>query len=374
VHFLLLPACQGLGTLRISAIFRNKGYAQRLKKILAAGELPCIDMESSSNSTKLDIDSIAKSMDRLNIGLMATEGGKKSMIRRVIVVSILAAGLLIAGLSQASNAIIETQHLIVSDATGKLSNDQLKSLADQAQAMLERILAFWSADSGIDRFGKIRVVFDVPRRDVYSSVFYWEKKDGERIRIVRVFSSEGSPQMMAHKLTSAVFPQKDKLIRNMMGILTEAQVGNPLTFPMCGFGSDEWVLALLETKSYIPINELGPDHESWGMKDAGGGKLSILDKAKQHKAYAETGSFGNYLFNIYGINKVKQLQRLSQEKHRPWQEVFGISLQELEANWLKHLRTNGKTREDNVSIVLKLFERNPGIACSEAQKLVPRKQ
>ena len=30
----------------------------------------------------------------------------------------------------------------------------------------------------------------------------------------------------------------------------------------------------------------------WGMKDAGGGKLSILDKAKQHKAYAETGSFG----------------------------------------------------------------------------------
>lgn len=47
------------------------GYAQRLKKILAAGELPYIDIESSCNSTKLDIDSIAKSMDRLNIGLMA---------------------------------------------------------------------------------------------------------------------------------------------------------------------------------------------------------------------------------------------------------------------------------------------------------------
>jgi hypothetical protein len=49
-------------------------------------------------------------------------------------------------------------------------------------------------------------------------------------------------------------------------------------------------------------------------------------------------------------------------------------LQELEANWLKHLRTNGKTREENVSIVLKLFERNPGTACAAAQKLVPRKQ
>jgi predicted TIM-barrel fold metal-dependent hydrolase len=47
------------------------GYAQRLKKILAAGELPYVDIESSCNSTKLDIDSVAKSMDRLNIGLMA---------------------------------------------------------------------------------------------------------------------------------------------------------------------------------------------------------------------------------------------------------------------------------------------------------------
>jgi hypothetical protein len=110
------------------------------------------------------------------------------------------------------------------------------------------------------------------------------------------------------------------------------------------------------------------------MKDSGGGKLSILDKAKQHKAYAETGSFGNYLFETYGINKIKQLQRLSQQKDRPWRDVFGSSLQELEANWLKHLRTNGKTREENVSIVLKLFERNPGTACAAAQKLVPRKQ
>jgi len=298
------------------------------------------------------------------------------MIRRVIGVSILVTGLFIAGISkaQASNAVIETRHLIVSDATGKLSNDQLKSLADQAQAMLERILAFWSADSGIDRFGKIRVVFDAPRRDVYSSVFYWEKENGERVRIVRVFSSEGSPQMMAHKLTSAVFPQNDKLIRNMMGILTEAQVGNPSTFPMCGFSSDDWVLALFKTKSYIPLNKLGPDHESWGMKDAGGGKLSILDKAKQHKAYAETGSFGNYLFQTYGIDKIKQFHRLSYEKERPSQDVFGINMQELEANWLQALRANEKTREKNVSIVLKLMERNPGTACAEAQQLVTSKR
>ncbi|MBI9084895.1 MAG: hypothetical protein JEZ11_14980 [Desulfobacterales bacterium] len=47
------------------------GYAKRLKKILAAGGLPYIDIESSCNSRKLDMASVAESMDRLNIGLMA---------------------------------------------------------------------------------------------------------------------------------------------------------------------------------------------------------------------------------------------------------------------------------------------------------------
>jgi hypothetical protein len=54
--------------------------------------------------------------------------------------------------------------------------------------------------------------------------------------------------------------------------------------------------------------------------------------------------------------------------------VFGISLQELEANWLKALRADGKTREENVSIGLKLFERNPGTACAEAQQIVTSKK
>ncbi|MBP1740274.1 MAG: hypothetical protein H6Q48_2567 [Deltaproteobacteria bacterium] len=294
---------------------------------------------------------------------------------RIAIVSLMfVAGLLAPALSPASEKELETSHLIVSDATGNLSSEQLRQLADSAQETLNKILAFWSADPGIAQFGKIRVVFDVPRREVYSSVFYWDRKGDRRIRVVRVFGTDGAPQMMAHKLTSAVFPQKDKLIRNLMGILTEAQVGNPLTFPMCGFSSDEWVLALLETKSYIPLNDLGPDHESWGMKDGGDGKLSILDKAKQHKAYAETGAFGNYLFNTYGIAQIKRLQRLSQEKDRPWQEAFGIRLPELEANWLKTLKVNGNTRRENVSIVLKLFETNPGTACAEAQELVTSKR
>ncbi len=73
----------------------------------------------------------------------------KEMIRRMISISILVVGLLMAGLSQASTGIVETQDLFISDDAGKLSNDRLKSLAEQAQAMLDRILAFWSADSRI---------------------------------------------------------------------------------------------------------------------------------------------------------------------------------------------------------------------------------
>lgn len=71
----------------------------------------------------------------------------------------------------------------------------------------------------------------------------------------------------------------------------------------------------------------------------------------------------------YGINKIKRLQRLSLEKNSPWQDMFGLNLQELEANWLEHLMTNGEAREENVSILVKLLKGNPETACSEAEKL-----
>jgi predicted TIM-barrel fold metal-dependent hydrolase len=74
--FFALPiiAClPGLGNAQNIVDFSKLkgGYAQRLKKILATGGLPYVDIESSCNSTKLNIDSVAKSMDRLDIGLMA---------------------------------------------------------------------------------------------------------------------------------------------------------------------------------------------------------------------------------------------------------------------------------------------------------------
>src|SRR5450830_102022 len=49
----------------------KRGYTQRLKTLLAAGELPYIDIESSCNANQADIASIVKIMDGLHIGLLA---------------------------------------------------------------------------------------------------------------------------------------------------------------------------------------------------------------------------------------------------------------------------------------------------------------
>jgi len=288
--------------------------------------------------------------------------------------TMLTVGLSAPAWSQTSNATIETLHLVVSLPAGGTSGQDLARLAGQAQDTLQKVLAFWSADAGTGRFGKIRVSFEPPRREIYSSVFYWDEAGGKRTRAVRVFGTEGAPQMMAHKLTSAVFPQKDKLIRNMMGILAEANVGNPMTFPMCGCGSDAWALALMNMKSFIPLNELGPDHESWGMRDNGAGRLSVHDKARQHKAYAEAGSFGSYLFRTYGVNRIKLFQRLSQSKSRPWQDAFGADLPRLEANWLEALRASGAASGDNVAAAQQLIGRDPATACAEAQKIAAGKR
>lgn len=262
---------------------------------------------------------------------------------------------------------VETKDLIVDDATGTLSADRLKTMADQVQSTLERVVAFWTADPQAGRFGKIRVVLEMPGMGGYSSVFYWEGRDRERRRIVRVFGFERTPQMLAHKLASAVFPQKDKLIRNMMGVLTEARVGNPLTFPMCGLDVDDWVSASVNAKSYLPVVGLGSDHESWGMTFAGRGRVSIFDRKKQHAAYAEAGSFGAYLYRSYGIDRIKRLQRLSQSEERPFRAAFGASMQELEAGWLAALKESEESRRAGVATAARLLADDPVTACREAR-------
>lgn len=61
------------------------GYARRLKDILAKGGLPYIDIESSCNPGRVDIRSLARSLDELQIGLMALSSdlGSNQFAKRV---------------------------------------------------------------------------------------------------------------------------------------------------------------------------------------------------------------------------------------------------------------------------------------------------
>jgi len=128
------------------------------------------------------------------------------------------------------------------------------------------------------------------------------------------------------------------------------------------------VLALIDAKALGPACRPGPDHEAWGMKLAAGGQVTVFDRARQHAAYAETESFGDYLFRTYGIEGMKRLQALSQGRERPFREAFGTDLGDLEANWLAALAAMGGEREGPAARASALWKADPAGACAEAQR------
>jgi hypothetical protein len=262
---------------------------------------------------------------------------------------------------------MEADVFVVRDLTGTLSVDRQAALTKDAREKLDRVLRFYDAGPKVENLGKIRLEFDEPRGGTYSTVFLMVKEGNRKVRVVRIFGVDKEPQMVAHKLTHAIFISPDKLVRNMMGIPMEVRFGNPLTFPMCGFRSDEWVEAFHRKQSYIPLSELSPDHEQWGMSTRGGVPV-VLNKPRQHVMYAESGSFGDYLLASHGAEKMKRFWRLSEGGKRPWEEVFGLPLKELEARWLESLKAK-KPDEKHVEALLNLLNRNPKDACSEAQRL-----
>lgn len=99
----------------------------------------------------------------------------------------------------------------------------------------------------------------------------------------------------------------------------------------------------------------------------------MKDRAKQHVCYVEAGSFGEFLINTYGIEQMKQFNRLSRNNPRPWKEVFGIALEQLEAKWLEALRLRSREKEEKISTLVKLLKDNPNTACFSAQDLTKEK-
>ena len=271
----------------------------------------------------------------------------------------------------ALGAPIETERLIIRDVTGNISPESFKKLASKADLTLTKVLQFWSTESRIKQFGKIVVEFDHSDPKANYSFFFFRQEKGQKVRVVGVFGGGEDPHHLAHKLTSAVFPNSDKLIRNMMGEASEVRFGNPLSFPMCGFDKDCWVIALSQAGSCIPLAKIGSEHSDWGM-EIQNNLPKVKDRVKQHTSYLEAGSFGEFLINTYGIEKMKQFNQLSTKNPRPWKEVYGVTLEALEAKWLEAIRSKSQGKEETISTLVKLLRDNPNTACTSAQELAKK--
>ena len=292
------------------------------------------------------------------------------MLRKILLSGVLVCFVLLS-IPRAGTAL-ETERLIIRDITEKMPPERFEKLASKADSTLTEILRFWSAEARVNELGKIIVEYDQPLPKASTSIFFWSKEKGQRVRVVRVYGGDDHPHLLAHKLTSAVFPNPDKLIRNMMGEASEKRFGNPLAFPMCGFDKDEWVMALLQVGSYIPLPKIGPDHSDWGM-EIKNNVPEVKDRPKQHASYLEAGSFGEFLITTYGTEKMKQFNRLSRNKSRPWKEVFGLALEGMEAKWLEAVKLGSRDKEGKISTLVTLVRSDPNTACFSAQNLAEGK-
>jgi hypothetical protein len=276
--------------------------------------------------------------------------------------------LLLCGRALAADAV-ETAHLSVHDATGSLGWERLVALAEREEAGLAAVRGLWGLEGEEARAGgrgKIRVVYDQPQRGQCTSTFFLGL-GGQRT--LRVFGCPEAPLMLAHKMTSALMPQPDKLIRNMLGEISEQRLGRAASFPACGQDADDWVRAFEASGLRIPLADLGPDHGSWGMRDEGGGRLIALDRLRQLRAYAEAGSFARYLAREHGLEGLKRLQwRTLESDQRPWAEVFGADLPELERRWLESLK-GGDVDAARVERLARILMGVGGDPCERARKV-----
>jgi hypothetical protein len=292
------------------------------------------------------------------------------MLNKLLITGIVCCLALVS--TPATGASFENERLIIRDVTGNIPPESFKRLVSKTDSTLTKVLQFWSTDPRIKQFGKIIVEFDHSDPKANYSFFFFRQEKGQKVRVVGVFGGGEDPHHLAHKLTSAVFPNSDKLIRNMMGEASEVRFGNPLSFPMCGFDKDCWVIALSRTGSYIPLAKIGSEHSDWGM-EIQNNLPKVKDRVKQHTSYLEAGSFGEFLINTQGIEKMKQFNQLSTKNPRPWKEVYGVTLEALEAKWLEAIRSKSQGKDETISTLVKLLRDNANTACTSAQDLSKKK-
>ncbi len=271
----------------------------------------------------------------------------------------------------AASPSVETAHLVVVDEASRLTQDELLLFSQGAEAGYLKILQFWSLPERAGGQDKIVLELLPDRRGHSFSVFVPGKRGRRDKSIVRVFGMR-EPREMAHKLTHAVFPTEDKLVRNMMGIPTEERLGNSLSFPMCGFPGHAWVVVLLKTGSFVPLVDLGASHEDWGMSFRGAMPV-VSDRKRQHASYAQAGSFGAFLISRFGVEKVKSFYERSRLGGRPWKEVFGADIATLQAQWLASIEEYAGNNKGQVELLEGLWKDDPVTACFRAQRKAAEK-
>lgn len=257
--------------------------------------------------------------------------------------------------------------LVIRDETANMSAEQFNRTAEKTRSTMDNIRKYWLADQEYLSSEVIRVEFAHSVSGTPNSLFFFRQENGRRVKVVRVFGGGEKPQQLAHKLTSAVFPHGDKLIRNMMGEASERQFGNPASFPVCGAGADEWVAVLIQTGSFIPLAKIGTGHADWGMAIVDNVPV-IKDRKKQHAAYIEAGSFGQYLIDVFGQAKMKEFFYRADMTHRPWREVFGYPLEDLERQWLAQVKRKTAERPEAIATLAGFWQQDPRTACFQMQR------
>jgi len=278
------------------------------------------------------------------------------------VLCLLVAVTFLTGVPMTARANVREQ-IIIKDLTGGMPRDQFARLTDKTRLTMGNVRAYWEV---ADHSDVILVEFVRQVHRVPSTFFFFRPENGRRVKVVRVYGGGEEPHQLAHKLTSALFPHPDKLVRNMMGEAAEMRFGNPVSFPMCGYAVDDWVAAFIRTDSYIPLAGIGTSHESWGMEIVNNVPV-VKDRKKQHASYAEAGSFGQFLLETFGPGKMKEFYRRTQLPNRPWREVFGSPLEELEQRWLDKVKQKAAENPEVTAAAVSFWQKDPRSACYQAQ-------
>lgn len=256
--------------------------------------------------------------------------------------------------------------LLIHDLSGKMPADMYGSLVTKANLLFSQINTYWSPVDTAAPTEPIVVEFVRQTQNMPNSFFFFRNENGARIKVVRVIGGGTAPHQLAHKLTSALLPHGDKLIRNMMGEFSEREFGNPLSFPQCGASVDEWVAALIQTGDYVSLAKIGTSHADWGMEVINNAPV-VTDRKKQHVRYAEAGSFGYFLIDSFGPRKMLEFYQRTSLAHRPWQEVFGYPLTELEQRWLASLKQKTAANTATITLIARHWQQDPRTACSSVR-------